>query len=413
MAAMPGAFRTQKACASGFYIRITYGRERGAVVLGAYKAKTRAEAEQLERDDAADRALRYADARAGFADARTVAGIVERYIDSNEFKRCADSTQRSREQILRELLLDRVEGRGLGTMPTVALKSAKLIGSFERWRDAQAAQRGARAADQRVEYLRTAIYWGMKRGLAEKNPVAGLTKVWSTDRSELILEAQHVAKFLDWVKRQIDDVWANEPPCVTEVVNGKRYLKKRDGRPRLNTKRIAQITRLAAARDTVLLAINNGMRRENLALHTFAERQGSALAYTALKGARRAKTAGKKRRVTVVPVFEIPAMVYARRWEATGASSPWVITSARGAPYTPGALGELVNESLAAAGVERTLHDCKGTFVTTMRTMGFSNAEVAEMVDWSEDDVDAIARRYVSAPAIANAMIERMKRRKG
>lgn len=38
-------------------------------------------------------------------------------------------------------------------------------------------------------------------------------------------------------------------------------------------------------------------------------------------------------------------------------------------------------------------------------------SEIAEMVDWSEAEVETIARRYVGAAAIANAILARMRRR--
>lgn len=418
-ALMPGIHRTgPKRTPSGVYIRITYGRGRGAKVLGNYRGASVEEALEAEARDAAQRAQRYADARAGVSDLSTLAGLFEAFEKSTQNRRLAESTKAERARVLRAMAKDKLPPsmKPLGTLPAAALASKGIALRLEAWRDRVAAERGPTTANIRVQFLRLVLNWAIKPGrdLAPANPAAGLAELTTTDRSALIWEPQHLAAYLGYIKREIDRIWREEPALVTETVNGRGYVKKHaDGSPRLNRRRIAKIARLAAARDALLLACNTGMRRGDLACHSFAERQGPAIVYTARKGARRARSANKKRAPTVVPVLRTAALIYARRWEAGGASSPWVITSARGGPYTPGALGQLISDVAADAKVaDRHLHDAKGAFVTEIDALGeFSDAEIARMVDWSEGDVSAIKARYVSGPAIANAMIARMRKR--
>lgn len=256
--------------------------------------------------------------------------------------------------------------------------------------------------------MRLALNWAALRNLAPANPCEGLAEVWRTDRSELIWEPQHLATWLGRIKKQIDKIWRTEKATVVLA-----------GRVRLNHRRRAKIMRLAAARDALLLCCNTGMRREDLAAHAWAERQGPAIVYTARKGARRARTAGRTRRTTIVPVLRTAALIYAHRWEVSGDVNPWVITGPHGGNYTPTALGRLINDLARDYKIDRHLHDGKGTFATSMYVMAtkdgrrmFAPSEIAAMVDWSEAEVEAIARRYVGAAAIANAMLARMRRRK-
>lgn len=402
---LPGAHRTEtrNAARTRFYIRWTYGRGAGAPTLATFKASSRAEALALEQAAGADIAAAYAAARANpEPSAATIAGILARWLASEEFTRCAESTKAQRRRWARMVEASPLppSGRPLGDLPSAALKDLRMIGRLELWRDATVAANGAREADNRVAVLRLALNWAQRRGLAPANPAAGMARAWHADRSDLIWEAHHVAAFKAQIAKAMDAAWAT-PATV-----------RRAGKIELNTRRTRQIASIAAAHDAVMLALNTGMRLGDLAAHTWAEISSQAIAYTAQKGARRAKTARRARRVTVVPMLEGAARIYARRFEATGRDNPWIITSARGARYTPGALGQLVADYSSAAGVDRHLHDAKGTFATRMRIAGASNEEIAEMVDWSPGEVDTIARRYVSAANVATELLERLARRR-
>jgi integrase len=278
----------------------------------------------------------------------------------------------------------------LGSLPTAGLASRLAIGHLTRWRDDQGEKRGPRAADARVQLLRRALAVMVKQGVAPANPAAGLMEVWTADRSALIWEPELVKKYLEHIKAEIWWVWTTVSAS--------------------NPLRPAMILKLAAARDALLLVLNNGQRREDLAALNWRECTDVAFIYTASKGARRAKTAGKKSRTTIVPILNEARQVLIRRKAAHGDDSPWVIISGRGGAYTANSLGELVNGIARALEIDRHLHDGKGTFVTRIKSQApwLSNGEIAAMVDWSEGEVDEIIRRYVSADAIARATIERL-----
>jgi hypothetical protein len=397
---LPGAHTRRIVKTSGLiFAYVSAWRGAGAPQIGAYSARSDAEIRAAMRADAARLAERYADARRGRRPTDTLAALLDRWQETRAFASVAASTQAERIRVIKAMKADvdpadPARKRLFVSLPASALSAKKARAIFVRWRDAVHAASGPRAADYRMQVLSAALTWAVDEGYAETNRALGIDPLYRSDRSELIWEACHDAQFFGHIRDEIARVWAATAPD--------------------DPNRWRQIARLAAARDAMILAQNTGMRRENLAVHAWRELQPPAIVYTALKGARRARTAGKKAKTTVLPILAPAARVYALRREATGAASPWVITSSRGGPYTPNALGKLVYDITGALGIERTLHDGKGTFVTNVARLGiFSDEEIADMVDWSVSDVRSVKRRYVSAPTIAAAMIERMKRKAG
>jgi hypothetical protein len=239
--------------------------------------------------------------------------------------------------------------------------------------------------------LRRALRIAVDDGLAPANPLTRVAEVWTADRSELIWETQHQAAYFGWI-----DAERRRVNTLPESTDALKHNKRR------------QLARLQAGEDALVIALHTGKRREDLAAFTERELRDDAIVYEPRKGARRARTAGETPRVCVVPILPpVKAVLDQRRGYG------WIIRNSRGAPYTPGALGAIVNEIASAAGVERTLHDAKGTFVTMLREAGFAAREIAEMVDWSEDDVERICRRYCSQSRVVAAWVERLRKRNG
>jgi integrase len=409
--ALPGAHRTVRdktAAGGGYYIRWTAWRGKGAPVIGAFKGATRAAAESAERAGAGALAGSYSAARTHVIAGDAIAGLLDLYEQSAEFKKCSDSTKAERSRLIKQMRFDAFPGPPgsppeakmmLGKLPTAGLAAPRMVGHLTRWRDTICAGRGPRAADARVQVLQRALNVMCAQGLAPANPAAKLAKVWSADRSDLIWDEETLPRFYAHIRKAIDAAFAL-PPVIVHA-----------GKPQLNRTRFGRIMQLAAARDALTLVISSGMRREDLACLNQRECTDVAFVYTARKGARRARTAGRKPRTTIVPMLWDARKVVLRRLEAHGSASPWIIVSSRGGAYTPNTLGELVNNIAREIGADRTLHDGKGTFVTRIkrRAPWLSDAEIADMVDWSEADVATIIRRYVSHGEIAKAKIERLR----
>lgn len=394
---LPGAHRTRQRKGARFHIRWRAWRGKGAPNIGTYVGASWSEAEALERSDEAGISKRFGEARENKIDTGTLDGVLTYYEDAGEFKKLSASKRREVERVMKSmradtLKLDRGECK-LRDFPTKALGAKRSRVIFKAWRDAIAEERGPQAADSRVETLRRALNVAMSDGVGDANPLAKLSKVANPDRADLIWEVEHQAAYFGWIAKE----------RIRIEREAKTDKAMRQNKPKM-------LARLAAGEDALETALWTGMRREDVSLFDSRWVQGRGVVYTASKGARRAKTAGKKPRITVVPVLPPLQTVLDRRF--AGGRKGWLITSSRKARYTPHALGAIVGEIAAAAGVDRTLHDAKGTFVTHMLTHcpDLSRLEIARMVDWSEDDVERIERKYVSGDRIAAALLERLNR---
>jgi len=394
---LPGAHRTRRAKRGRFYIHWRAWRGKGAPNIGTYVGATWAEAEALKRADEAGISRRFGEARENKIDTGTLDGVLTYYEGAGEFKKLSASKRREVERVMKSMRTDAIKlERGeckLRDFPTKALGAKRSRAIFKAWRDAVAEARGPQAADSRVETLRRALNVAMSDGVTDANPLAGLSKVANPDRADLIWEVEHQAAYFGWIAKE----------RIRIEREAKTDLAMRQNKPKM-------LARLAAGEDALTVALWTGMRREDVSLFDSRWVQGRGVVYTASKGARRAKTAGKKPRITVVPILTPLQAVLDRRF--AGDRKGWLITSSRKARYTPHALGAIVGEIAAAAGVDRTLHDAKGSFVTHMLTHvpDLSRLEIARMVDWSEDDVERIERKYVSGDRIAAALLERLNR---
>lgn len=380
---LPRAHRTQKRKTSGvWYVR--WAAWRGGPAIGNYHGATLRDADAAAEADAEGLAERYAAARKAEPDPGqgTLAGVLAKYRASAAFE--TGLSDYTRAQWGRAI--DAISADAIGKLKTVALASERAPGVIEDWRDRIARERGRRTADYWLQVLRRALNWAKRRGDVRANPALGLETVWSSDRSELIWEAAHLEAYFAYTARR------------------RRELM----RAKASANRARALHALELAEDVLIGAIWSGMRRDDLSAAASSWIQGQALVYVALKGQRRARTAGKTPKTTVVPIgAELAAVIDRRLGDRRG----WIFTSFKGARYTREALGRLVNETAKAAGVDRHLHDAKGTFVTLMKIRGESDEAIAGMVDWSIDDVRQIARRYVAQSQVVAAAIARFNRR--
>lgn len=381
---LPGAFRRTQQLAQSYRIVVSAWRGRGAPIIGYYRAPTKAEAEALERagEDAlvdAWRALR----EGGTPRLDNVAGLLSAFEAHAEFTKLAPSTQ----ALWSAAIADMKRG-AIGRMPTIALKADGAPGAIRRWVAREAEARGLKAADTRLAVLKRCLNVHRADGLIGVNPALGVQSGYHSDRSELIWEPQHLKAYADEI--------AKRRAAVAEI----REERNRERR----------LLSLQAAEDALILACWTGMRREDLSALSRAQLRDGALVYEPRKSSRRAKTTRRRSRTVIVPILPPAQAVLARR---LAEDRPWVLTSSKGARYTPNSLGHLVAEIAEAAGVDRHLHDAKGTFVTHMLGAGFSKEEVADMVDWSVKDVERIARRYVHAGLIAAERLARYRKGNG
>lgn len=379
--ALPKARCTKRLKNGVWYLRLTAGRHADAVVLGRYKGATLAEAEAAMEADAMGIQERYNAALHGLPDITTIAGLLNAWERSAEFEGKATSTKQERARVIASIAASQ-----LGKASASFLKQPGATGAITKWRDKEAAARGPRAADYRIEVLNAALNWHVRQGNITKNPANGIADVALTDRSDLIWEPEHVEAYLAHIKAEIARVWAETRP---------------------GPHRYKQIRKLANARDALLLALNTGMRRADLAAFAWISVQDGAIVYTPGKSRNRAKSAKKKARVVVLPVLTDTRRILARRREI--ADGPRVLGS-----YTAHSVGHLVADIAKhkAVSVDRHLHDAKGTFVTRLKIeTDLTDQEIAGLVDWSVANVQSIIRSYVSGAAVSVALLKRFRRK--
>ena len=86
-----------------------------------------------------------------------------------------------------------------------------------------------------------------------------------------------------------------------------------------------------------------------------------------------------------------------------------ILSNTRGRPWSPNGLEHQVVDAKAAAGVEKHLHDARGTFGTRLRQAGLAASEIADVLGWSEDRVERLLATYVDQETIVMALARRIE----
>lgn len=216
------------------------------------------------------------------------------------------------------------------------------------WRDEMADT--PRAADRSVKTLQTVLRWGIDRGLVNHNPARDLKSLHKVNRADMIWEDRH------W--QAVKDV----PAPVHRVL------------------RLGSLTGL---RQSDLLALS----WENIGRHDIEV------------------TAQKTKARVVIPLHpELKAELGKR---GKGA----VLRNASGNAWTPSGFRTSWQRS-RPKGFDRTFHDLRGTFVTKLASIGFSDQELSYITGWETEKVAAIRQRYVDRARVARKMARRIGREK-
>jgi integrase len=88
-----------------------------------------------------------------------------------------------------------------------------------------------------------------------------------------------------------------------------------------------------------------------------------------------------------------------------------VLTSSKRRPWTADGFGSSFNTAKHDAGIadkDLHFHDLRGTAATKFYIAGLSIRVIAEMLAWSEDQVERIIRRYVARAAATKEAIRQL-----
>lgn len=294
----------------------------------------------------------------------SLAAQIVLFKSSPEFLNVAASTQGSY-----RLWLDRIETE-FGKTTLRMWQSRELRGDVLDWRDKWSHQ--PRSADEAIKVVNLLMNWLVDRGRLTTNVLAGIKKLYDMDRSDLVWTPDRFAKF-----RAVASVEVNEG---------------------------------------VDLAACTGMRRSDFLKLPWEAVKEHAIIWQTGKS--------KGRTTIVVPLLPEAKVLFARikaRHAACMEKLPLhqredlpetVLTNSFWRRWSPKGFGGRFSEAKRACGLDRNLHDLRGTFVTRLCLAGLTDDEIAKIVGWDTSDVAMIREKYCSDARVVIAIGERIAKGK-
>lgn len=246
--------------------------------------------------------------------------------------------------------LDAIQARW-GTVPLAALNDPKIRRAFNDWRDSMAAT--PRTADMAVGVLKTVLAWGLDRAILTANHADGMKRLHRVNKADAI-----------WTD---DDFAALKLHASAEV--------------------------WAA----VQLAAHTGLRQSDLIRLAWNHEADGAFGFLT----------AKRGRFVTIPITadcrKVLAIIPKR--------GPVILTTRRGKrPWTADGLRSSFGKACKDAGVKRTFHDLRRTAATRLVSAGLDSGQVASIMGWAEEDVEAMKRKYVSRGAVVKAALAKLEK---
>ena len=229
----------------------------------------------------------------------------------------------------------------------------KIRPVIRRWRNQWADK--PRTADYGMQVLSRVLAYGVEEGSIAGNPCEGIKRLYSGDRSEII-----------WTEA---DITALKKTCAVEIAQG------------------------------IDLASHTGLRLGDLLRLAWSHVGEDAIRFSTSKS--------RGRREAVIPLYDDLREVLAH----IPKRSTTVLTNSKARPWTPDGFGSSFNRAKIDAGMnDRNLHfhDLRGTAATRFYIAGLSIRVIAEILAWSEDQVERIIRRYVARGAATKEAIRQL-----
>lgn len=353
---LPDMHRVQKPLRTGGWVVYLYAH-RGGPQIARLEGATRSACEALERERAAEITAAYAVAR---SQKRTASSRMSDLIFA--YKSAPDGLLRLKASTAREWRrhLDKIT-EDFGDMPIQALEAKGARRMFLDWRDKMAEL--PRKADYRMQVLRRVLSWSLDRDLIKKNPVLGIEGLYRVDRSDVIVEDHELTAIL------------------------------RNASP--------------AGRDLIALAALTGMRRGDLVGLKWSHVEANCI---------RMETAKSKRRIIVPLLQEAQILLSELRQKREQllredrVPPAHVLLTQHGTAWTKDGPTQAFIRAAKASGIDKNLHDLRGTAATRFVAAGLSDDEVADILGWEPNRVRAVRRYYVDHERVAQSVIERLER---
>ena len=246
--------------------------------------------------------------------------------------------------------LDEIQTR-FGSMSRAVLDDQKCRPIFLDWRDEMAET--PRKADYAIGTLKRLLSWAVMRCLVTTNQAAPIERLHRSDKSE--------------------DIWTEKD------------LKAFHGHASAELGHAVDLARLT------------GLRQSDLIKLAWNHEDGQSFRF---------KTSKRQRTVIIPITTECRDLL--NRIPRRG---PVILTTAKTKrPWTADGLRSSFAQACKDAGVSRTFHDLRRTAATALVSAGLNSSEVAQIMGWSEDDVEAMKRKYVSRSAVVESVLDKLER---
>lgn len=283
----------------------------------------------------------------GALDKRKLGAWITLYKASDNYKGLATSTK-----YRWATWLDRIREE-FGDLRVAQFDRPEIRGAIKNWRNKW--KHSPRQADMGKQVLSVVLAFIVDDGKLNANPCPGITNLYTSDRSDII-----------WLAEDLDKLTAS---CSPEIAHAAR------------------------------LAALTGLRQGDL----------FRLSWNHIKPLAIELKTGKSRgrRTVIIPLYgELSALLKAIPRKSTA-----VLTNSRGKPWR--GFGSSWTKAMTDCGLaddDRNLHfhDLRGTAATNLFLADFSIREIAEILGWSEDQVEKIINRYVKRDEILRDKIRRM-----
>jgi hypothetical protein len=297
--------------------------------------------------------------------AGVVNGLIYKYTNSIEFEETlAPSTQRDYKR-----MLTKAETK-FGDMPVAALEDPRVRKDFLDWREQVARESGEREADNRLSAISAMLTWGVDRGHLAANNLKGFTRLYHSDRSDIIWLPEHITAFM----------------------------------------RAAPIELQRA----LIIALHTGQRQGDILRMPWTAYDGTVIQLRPGKNTRRGKRAKK---ITIKCTKALKRML-----DRLERRSPLILTTKTGQSFKKRYFAELWSRATEAAGLATVkipdrddpvtlhFHDLRGTAVTMLSEAGCTPQEIATITGHSLKRVHDILDKYLARTRhLADAAIDKFE----
>ncbi len=294
--------------------------------------------------------------------APTIMSLIKSFCAAPEFTKLAKSTQTSHNTWLK-----RIEDR-FGDAPLSVFEDRRVRADIMDWRDQWSDK--PRSADAAMQTFTRLLSWGYDRGKLRENVAKGIGQLYDANRSEVIWEAADFEKVA-----AVASVEVNEGVALAAFTG----LRRGD---------LVQLPWAAISEHAIVWKTNKSRGRNLATVPLLPETKALLARIKARHAAEMAKLPEDKRR-------PLPDTVLSNtRWQ----------------PWTPTGFGSRFDDAKKAAGIDKHLHDLRGTFVTRCCIAGLNDREIADIVGWDTKDVASIRAKYADQARVVVAIGERLAR---